>query len=185
MGDPTPQDRLQRRSRHHRFMPTWPIFIEEWQFACCGTPFAVGETVAWQLRLIADWPRRIGWPDDMFVDVRAAEVLDELRPTLATAEGPRVGIELPLPGMGDVVHGALLEDHHDYIPHDLPTTAGVVRRIRVVTQRFERREGAMCHVPGTVRFRDVDSIDRRFGRDSGGRHTTGALVDLELLTENG
>jgi hypothetical protein len=25
-----------------------PVFVEEWQLACCGEPFAVGDRVAWE-----------------------------------------------------------------------------------------------------------------------------------------
>lgn len=30
------------------------VWIEEWQFACCGTPFAVGSVVEWTVVPVAD-----------------------------------------------------------------------------------------------------------------------------------
>ncbi|MEU6442635.1 DUF6578 domain-containing protein [Streptomyces sp. NPDC047046] len=32
-------------------MTRWQVFYESWQFACCGEPFAVGDTVRWPLVL--------------------------------------------------------------------------------------------------------------------------------------
>jgi hypothetical protein len=32
-------------------MDVWPVFLQDWQIECCGSPFSVGDEVAWTLGL--------------------------------------------------------------------------------------------------------------------------------------
>ncbi|CAM5238037.1 hypothetical protein SALBM135S_00682 [Streptomyces alboniger] len=33
----------------------WKVWYEDWQMECCGTPFAVGDEVAWPLMITEEW----------------------------------------------------------------------------------------------------------------------------------
>lgn len=165
-----------------------PVSISEWQFACCGEPFAVGDEVAWTLLLVTApvVPR----PEEMFIEAAVAPSAITLEASPRTAVGSVVCVAgsavawLPegLPDAGPVwMRGALFEEHHADVPADMPTTRGIVRRIRVVCEEYGSN-GRL--VAGTARFRDVTSSPETFDlgpvpRGPVHREETGMLVDLE------
>jgi hypothetical protein len=151
---------------------------------CCGQPFAVGDRVEWTLVVrfeVEPWlPTTTGIELDLQVEavgdttvVRYADLVARVDPD-AVNSGPQIV--------------ALARDHHGDISDDVPTTAGVVRRIRVasIEYRLENR----CYLPVTASavLRDVAVAPTAFRDDRGKdglqdpdnfRAETGMLVSLE------
>lgn len=110
--------------------------MDEWQFSCCGDPFAVGDEVAWTLVLRpASGPTaHLGASVELAAHGReSAEASWVGGPGVVAAwlGGPPLHV-------GERVRGVLHEDRHGDAPADLPRTRGTVRRIRVVTVLLER-----------------------------------------------
>ncbi len=122
------------------------MIVEEWQFACCGVPFAVGDLVHWRLSFTegGSLPEAL-----VTVDVVVDERLDtELHGsgTLLTVQGGAAdGVTVygpPLPA-GDAVRltGRFAEDHHELVPASVPLTTGRITRAREATPRLRDVRG--------------------------------------------
>jgi hypothetical protein len=166
-----------------------PIYVDGWQLECCGKPFAIGDAVAWQLQLRGE-PALL--PDDCYVDrshvrFEPRRTTDEHLPgTNARVDGILVWSTLEEDTAKATGHHCVLAaDWHAGVPDDVPSTAGTVRRIRLVTQPYESTDGRIW-VP---RRADPDLIDLerspagfRLGPTREPRVTpneTGVVVDLD------
>jgi hypothetical protein len=180
---------------------TVPVTISEWQFSCCGKPFAIGDEVRWTLEFIDLVDR----PAQMYLQalVRLTDEQplhddqsssDESGAVVRVGEGVVAWMASPPPALSAVeMRGALLQEHHGGVPQDVPSTRGVVRRIRVVIEEFrtssdERHGRYWSVVPGTATFRDVPRTpDGLWTPPPEGeephRQVTGILVDLEIMRE--
>lgn len=84
------------------------------------------------------------------------------------------------------VRGSLIEEHHGGVPADLRPAEGVVRRLKVVSQRFRLSGRTLTPIPETVRFREVDRMPAAFTHPHPGETAReqwleiGALVELEI-----
>lgn len=89
----------------------------------------------------------------------------------------------PLPPTVELT-GLLHEDHHGSIPEPVPRTRGTVRRVRLLSWRFELRDRTLQRVPATEVLTDLERAPRWFTApiDEGGpmRHAVGVLVDLAV-----
>ncbi|MHA6784578.1 DUF6578 domain-containing protein [Pseudonocardia saturnea] len=152
--------------------PLVPVWMDSWQYECCGAPFAVGDRVRWTLQpadleflapplgaLLPDWT-----VDDLPL-IRADDPIvvgrGDLAVVLAPGQPHRVGL--------------LAEDHHVGIPEGAPATAGTVASIRVVRWRTEERPPggrAWYPVPGSAELEDVAEAVRPGGE--------GFLVELAV-----
>ena len=179
-----------------------PVFVDNWQIECCGTPPAVGDRVEWVLVLVADRP-------DAVADDESGVTLDAVASPFpvgdedqAESGGRRIAPEdLPTrldcgrlqvcwtaPGQrpGPVrVRGRLVEEHHGDAPERFPPTIGTVARVRVVTQYYvpsptEERLYLLGDAP--ARYQDVERSPKRFAAppEADGPYwaESGVLVDL-------
>jgi hypothetical protein len=172
-----------------------PVFVSEWQQACCGLPFALGDRVEWTLVL--------GTRDDTDLADMAVPLAVKAKPhgepwqgnfPTMVQTGTLVAYWLaPSHQEGDTqVCGIFLEEHH-LTPDGIPASPGRVRRIRAMwTPREMRVEGhtRVCgEKRGPLELRDVaSSQDAPFaggaGRRPGPNYTLdGWLVDLLVEDE--
>lgn len=149
-----------------------PVWVDEWQYACCGEPFAVGDRVSWTLH-----------PADLEF---LAPVLGAHLPTWTADDLPLIRVEDPtVIGRGDLAivlaagqpHrvGLLAEEHHGGIPEGAPSTTGTVISIRVVRWRSEERPpgGRTWYpVPDSAELEEVAEADPGGG--------AGFLVELKV-----
>ena len=149
----------------------WPVMVEDWQFECCGRPFAVGDEVAWRLMLWEPDDARV--PDELLVRLDAqAEPFTHPEAdegTIVLRAGLLTASWWPAqPAHGRVsLRGLLVEDHHGFAPLDLPATAGTVRRIQVVMQGYEEvGDRTWRQVANRVSLSDVPATPARLSRDS-------------------
>jgi hypothetical protein len=104
---------------------------------------------------------------------------------ISTSDGPEVVVG-PLAADDVTVRGSLIEEHHGGVPEDLRPADGVVRALKVVSQRFRLSGRALTPIPGAVRFREVDRMPNAFTHPDPDemapeqRLEIGALVELEL-----
>jgi hypothetical protein len=97
----------------------------------------------------------------------------------------------PLAADDVTVRGSLIEEHHGGVPEDLRPAEGVVRALKVVSQRFRLSGRALTPIPGAVRFREVDRMPNAFTHpdpDEMAREQwleIGALVELESTRLHG
>ncbi len=149
------------------------MYVQRWQLECCGTPFGVGDEVAWSLTLRPDMP-----------GFEAVEVtLDGATVVRVHASGAgREEVELHLGGVrawwdGPVGtrRGVLAEERHDQ-PAAKTATEGVVRRIRTVRQRFVWSDRHGAHAPSgdPIALADISHSDA-MGHDPA---VTGVIADL-------
>lgn len=151
-----------------------PVIVEEWQFACCGEPFAVGHLVSWRLSFAED-----GFSLDearVTADVVIGEHVESEHGrsgsliTVQSQAGRGVTAFGPSRPAGAALRlsGAFAEDHHDLVPAAVPLTTGRITRVREAL--------------ATSHLQDVRGFaDRTVDVDHGG--TTGAslfLVDLQV-----
>lgn len=175
-----------------------PVFVEDWQVECCGTPVGIGDRVEWRLLWIE--PRvtvaaatvtldAFAGPYEMGADLGGVTVERGETPTQLDVGGLHAFWVAPRPAAGTVhLRGRLLEEHHGGVPGGFPPTVGRVERIQVVTELFvPDSERDRYWVPGAepARYRDVDWGPERFDgeeRDTGPFWTdTGVLVDLAVF----
>lgn len=176
-------------------LSTWPVFVQDWQFECCGEPFAIGDEVAWTLVFVSEPP--ITTPEEMFVDcvvkAESTGTADDGR----SGQIVRVGDELCAWLQGDdrlaveaMTRGMLIEEHHGGVPADIARTRGIVRRIRLVTQDY-RNVGGVQWEPASARadYMDLPATPAGFRSDLEaaplGRVQTGLLVDFEVSDREG
>ncbi|MFA9272992.1 MAG: DUF6578 domain-containing protein [Baekduiaceae bacterium] len=154
-------------------MRTWPVYVEDWQLGCCGTPFGVGDRVAWYLALRSD-----------LSGFEAVEVeLENATVTRVHVSGAgREEVELHVGGVrawwegpSGARRGVLTEEHHDRLTAEV-ATEGIVRRIRTVRQRFVWSERHGAHAPSgdPIGLSDISHSDA-MGRDAA---VTGVIADL-------
>ncbi|PZF84497.1 DUF6578 domain-containing protein [Jiangella anatolica] len=158
---------------------TLPVLVEEWQFACCGDPFAVGDLVHWRLSVAED---DHSVPDALVtVDVVTGERVgsDHGREGAlltvqggpfagVTAFGPALPVGGPVPLTGRFAH-----DHHGLLPDEVPLTSGRITRVREAVVEYVQHGDALVPDPSTWRLQDV----RGFVDGTGGPLF---LVDLQL-----
>lgn len=168
---------------------TWPVFVQDWQFECCGDAFAIDDEVAWTLMLLAE--SAVPMPAEMFIEAsvrveRKGEANDGTAGQIVC-----IGDEVqawwarddPCP---ESVRGVLMEEHHGGVPDDLPRSHGLVRRIRLVTREY-RNVGGVTWGPASpaAEYRELTSTPAGFDADiepegSLRRLQIGLLVDLEI-----
>lgn len=156
-------------------MTIWPVYVEAWQLHCCGLPFAIGDPVAWHLRLSDDMP---GF-EAATVELAGAEVV-----RVHVSSRAREEVELRAgrlhawwEGAARARRGVLTEEHHDREAARVPT-CGIVRRIRAVSVECAWSEVHRAYAPRfeSVRMRDLVASSGLPAEAS----VTGLLVDLEL-----
>ncbi|WP_316776605.1 DUF6578 domain-containing protein [Streptomyces sasae] len=144
-------------------MPLLKVFYEDWQMECCGTPFAVGDEVAWKLVAYGAGARRenTGYGAEAWVENHG-------------------GPDRPTAGR---VHAVDLvrEEYRCHLPDPVPEGEGE----GVVVLRGTGR--GLEPVPGTVTLEPADGCPRWFEEVDRGtvdglgrvRRTRGALVTLD------
>lgn len=165
------------------------MFVQDWQFECCGDAFAIDDEVAWTLLFLAEPAGRL--PAEMFVEasLRRERMVETDDGT--TGQIVCVGDEMQAWWAGDdpcpeSARGVLMEEHHGGVPGDLPASHGVVRRIRLVTQEYRNVGGATWESASTTaEYRELTSTPAGFDPDlepegSLRRMQIGLLVDLEI-----
>ncbi|MEU9448053.1 DUF6578 domain-containing protein [Streptomyces sp. NPDC048277] len=143
-------------------MPLLKVFYEDWQLECCGTPFAVGDEVAWKLVAYGAAATRenAGYGAEAWVENHGGPD----RPTAGRVHAVRL------------VH----EEYRFHRPDPVPAAPGEGLVIRGTGRGLEP-------VPGTVTLEPADSCPRWFGEVDRGtvdglgrvRRTCGALVTLD------
>jgi hypothetical protein len=173
-------------------MPIWPVHVESWQYECCGEPFGVGDRVRWTLVLAGQGEQSWGWPDETLVELRVVgrrsgeSEAEGTRQVVSTAEGLEVVLGASATDDDDAVRGLLIEEHHGAVPEDMQPVAGVVRELKVVSQRFLLSGRSLTPIPGAVRFRAVERMPDAFAVPHPDDEApeqwreVGALVELEL-----
>jgi hypothetical protein len=161
---------------------------------CCGDPFEIDEHVRWRL-LFVETDRSDLEPVERRVQLTA----DAAPFPWYSGEQGRIGVRLTRGTaflywsatravVGTVtLTGEVHEDHHADVPEDFPSTAGIVRRIRVETRGLREdppRSGRSESAHPGVSYRDASASPKWFvslpstvGR---ARVETGVLVDLEV-----
>ncbi|MFJ2769982.1 DUF6578 domain-containing protein [Streptomyces sp. NPDC087300] len=181
----------------------WKVSYADWQMECCGTPFAVGDEVAWPLLVLKDAGR--GWEEE-FSEIEGRVVaLDpeddggDEEPCEEAAVVRAHGVTVPwnhAPPWPErtTLRGLLSVERHG---GRWPDTVGRVRALHVVTQGFaETSEGSRTYepVPGERWLRPVELCpkwfqEERLSRTSQGpgyrRSETGVLVELEVAVDEG
>ncbi|WP_394553634.1 DUF6578 domain-containing protein [Agromyces sp. MMS24-JH15] len=112
------------------------VWMSEWEMACCGTPFAVGDHATWTIRLRSDLER-----GEL---ARLAEVL-----------GEELAAEV-----------AYWETHHDEPDDTTYPIIGTVRRIRAVsleTASTDEEPVTFRTVAGSLVLTELEDIDHRSG----------------------
>lgn len=173
-----------------------PVFVASWQIECCREPFAVDQTVRWQL-LFKEAGRWHSEPPEheVTLTVQAEPFLWEFGEQDRTNVRLRCGSAVlywsapeAVAGAATVT-GAVHEDHHGYVPDDFPTTTGRVRRIRVERREFIQdapRSQGWVHAGPSAAYRDVSTSPTWFddpipmGDTVRRQSETGVLVDLEV-----
>lgn len=170
------------------------VWVESWQFQCCGEDFKVGDTVDWRLKgSSGDWaanllgrhaPSPVGLlpvvdqlPGDGFLRVGTVVGTGGL-----WAFVPSKANTPPPPGHPEQWVGQLSEDHHIGVPEDAPTTTALVRRIRLVRVEYHHDpvQQAQVPTPGTATIEDVDPAPRWPVDRVADRRFIGFLVDLDV-----
>ncbi|MER6533288.1 DUF6578 domain-containing protein [Streptomyces sp. 900105755] len=151
-------------------MPLLKVFYEDWQMECCGTPFSVGDEVAWKLVAYGAGAGRgnAGYGAEAWVENHGGPD----RPTTGRVHAV------------DLVHEEYRFRRADPAPPREGKGKGQGNRAGVVLQGTGRGLEA---VPGTVTLEPADSCPRWFGEvdlgTMGGlgrvRRTCGALVTLD------
>ncbi|MGW2960161.1 DUF6578 domain-containing protein [Streptomyces sp. NPDC001220] len=137
------------------------VFYEDWQMECCGTPFAVGDEVAWKLVAYRAEARRegVGYGAEAWVENHG-------------------GPDHPTAGRVRAV-GLVREEYRFHRPDPVPAPPGK----GVVLQGTGR---GLEPVPGTVTTTSVEACPKWFGEVDLGtvdglgrvRRICGALVTL-------
>lgn len=185
-------------------MAMWHVMYDSWQMECCGTPFSVGDDVAWPLALYeradlgaaaADWEpffsrldgsaEALAEPDDDEDDGEEFPAATVVRVPGLVALWSRGGEGAPERPVPAKVTGLLSAETH---VGGGPPVPGVVRALRVVTLTYASTPGDSRMyepVPGEMTLREVDTCPKWFADEGTGRghgahrSETGVLVTLE------
>ena len=164
-----------------------PVLVDAWQQECCGTPFAVGGVVRWQLAADRGWAARALDPQfrprtlELLVEAVYGAAGDEPAGCLLVLGELQVFLdEDPPPALGELRTVGLLQ-------------RGPPRRAAAAAAGHDRHRGERPHgAPGTRRpgraraghvgaGSHVPRADRPL-QDVGGRDFTGFLVELDVDT---
>ena len=167
----------------------YPVLLDDWQFECCGAPFAIGDEVAWTLGLIdgSRYPAEfhVALSGELFALDPEVEPGRFARPD-GISRALRVGrlVVAVAPSGDPPFSGVLHEDHHDGLPASLAPTRGVVTSIAVRSERFTIEDRTWTPVPGTTTIREVERTPQGFrlpeSSGSTGESETGLLVGLRV-----
>lgn len=173
----------------------WKVLYADWQMECCGTPFAVGDEVAWPLLVLADGTDDLdgmdGWQEEfseiegpvVALDSLAGDWLaddtdgDDEEPwevSVVRAHGVTVpwNHAPPRPARA-ALRGLLSVERHG---GRWPDTVGRVRAIHVVTQGFAETSGGSrtyAPVPGERWLRPVELCPKWFQEEHLSRTSQG------------
>ncbi|HEU0102234.1 MAG TPA: DUF6578 domain-containing protein [Mycobacteriales bacterium] len=172
------------------------VFVERWQYECCGVEFTVGGEVEWLLAVDRGWREMqlgAGAPTQV-IDLPVARVL--------LADGPEQGgLLLSHDGLhaflsqdavrpnteGSAVGSTrsvvlFEEDHHGGVPASLPPTRGVVETAQLVRCAFVRdpTDGVHKPVSGSTTFASIDRAARWQIDEVAGQRFIGFLVGLRV-----
>lgn len=170
-------------------LETVPVLVEEWQFACCGDPFAIGDLVRWRLSFSAD-DDHVPDAARVTVDAVVGESIesDQRRAgSLITVQrGAAAGVTAfgaaHPPGTVVQLAGAFAEDHHDLVPAVVPPTSGRITRVREARVAYEARGRVLVPDPSTWQLHDIRGLaDRTPDAGDGGVGTPYFLVDLQVI----
>jgi uncharacterized protein DUF6578 len=137
--------------------PVYPVFLDAWQFQCCGNRFDVGHEVAWKLQL-----KRDSTSSDEFSVTLSGNVFDVYR---RAPDAPRTpnsfiivgGLSVALPHNEEPPwKGVLLEDHHGEISPWVPATSGAVVRMFVWGADLRVDQHGASQLPGRYVTREID-----------------------------
>ncbi|RIQ31198.1 hypothetical protein DY240_06475 [Jiangella rhizosphaerae] len=170
-------------------MDPLPVLVEEWQFTCCGDPFAIGDLVRWRLSFSGDGD--LG-PNAARVTVDAVagpSIQGEHRRAgslLTVQHGAAAGVTAfgPPHAAGTAVRltGAFAEDHHDLVPDVVPLVLGRIARIRAARVAYEAHGRVMVPDPATWELDDITSVtDHVPETGDGAVGTPYFLVDLQVV----
>ncbi|GHB26880.1 hypothetical protein GCM10010306_020400 [Streptomyces umbrinus] len=177
-------------------MRSWQVFYAGWQAQCCGTAFSVGDEVAWPLLLTdADELLGGGWYEELSKVVGPVErVRDEDGDTIDVIRSDQ-GLLVALPD--DRVDGSLRDEGGwirrvgmltvEWHGGEWPVTAGTVRAIRPVDQRYvPAAPGSRTRepVPGERSLRSAGTWlkwgEMTENRTPADLAETGALVTIDI-----
>lgn len=166
------------------------MFVQDWQLECCGDPFAVGDRVEWTLQFLTQETNTT--PAEFFITGRpecaAAAHAGDCTPGFVATLDHALSVWMPVEEPPDVaLRGFLMEEHHGGVPNDLTPVLGVVRRIRLVTQRYKNLGGKTWAPASSIaEYRELTASPDSFHRGLE-RHPTqvdiGLLIDLEVALE--
>lgn len=173
------------------------VWVDSWQFQCCGDDYSVGDTVSWRLKgSSGNWAAGV-LGEHAPPPVGSLPVVGQLPAGELLGAGTVVGtggLRVYLRGSGQTPPardpdeqtarwvGQLTEDRHIGIPSDAPATRGMVRRIRLVrvAQHHDPARQAKVPTPGTATTEDVDPAPRWPDHFVDNRKFLGYLVDLDV-----
>lgn len=168
-----------------------PVWMDSWQYQCCGKDFRVGDEVSWTLVWEDDpWLSSIlgdSYPDwSLKMDQSAADGTP-----VARRGGLQVSLLSDAPAAARIVIGIPHEEHHHEAPDGAPATTGRVLRVEEVYVTYRRGERNTWHpVLGTATLRGVQSATRwsEEERSSWGseeqRTYAGMLIELEVADDD-
>jgi hypothetical protein len=173
-------------------LPVWPVHVEDWQYECCGEPFAIGDRIRWTLVLVQDSEGSRGWPKEMLVDLRVVgrRLSEDERnrqvEVVSTSDGPEIAVHPSAGPDQNLLRGSLIEEHHGGVPDDLRPVEGVVRSLKVVSQQFRRAGRTLTPIAGAVRLGEIERMPTSFVHTPPDDvalqqwHEIGALAELEF-----
>ena len=170
------------------------VEVGGWEIECCVAPPRIGDQVRWPLvfRRGVEGPEGFDRPAPT---TRTWQVERRAGGATFLVDGPLVACwserDGPVPATGLVEATGVLSAalHGGATPTDLPTVAGIVRQLWVISQIFVARpeEGPRCVGPvaGTLALRKVERSPQWFDAQpittgQGRRSEVGLLVELDL-----
>lgn len=171
------------------------VWVDSWQYQCCGDAFGVGNAISWRLGASDDDWLDLVLGDRMPAPVGSLSVLDHLG-----AEGsPGLGVIVGVGGLRVFVRdddatsgadggcwvGVPYEDHHVDVPEDAPATEAVVQRIRLIRVAHHEDPSQQASVPtaGSGTTEDVDPAPKWPADKIDGARFSGFLVDVDVADE--
>jgi len=174
------------------------VLVDSWEVECCARPPRLGRPSAWALLFLTsgnsridEIGREVDWHVVRFGDSDVALVNGAVTAYWPANNGPDPALgEARLRGyLRGTVHGVA-------VPDDFPRVSGIVRRIRVVSERWVRRDHEQGPptsepVPGTLTLTEVSTCPRWFAfpqpppedAPDNPLSQTGVLLDLTVDRE--